>query len=90
LHVIAEIQMIFRRRSVSKVQRREWRMSSTNPVGEFLDPWDRPTARGAAREVHEPGFRASSDELATGSDVTEADMDRLPGDLVAAFANDGR
>jgi hypothetical protein len=67
---------------VKKPTRRVWRMSETNLAGEFVLPCERQSKSPDPWEIHERGVRASSLDLAAGSEVIETDMDTLPGELV--------
>jgi hypothetical protein len=76
---------IFKRKPVKQATRLVWRMSATNPAGEFVCPSDRNAKSADIAEAHERGFRASSMDLTTGSAVSETEMNTLPGELVDAF-----
>lgn len=68
------------------VDKRIWRMSPTNPAGEFVSAASRQTGTETdPPEGHARDLRASSLELASGSDVQETDLDTLPGELREAF-----
>lgn len=81
---------MFERKPVKKVQRVVWRMSTTNPAGEFVSTGGRQPSSPDPDEVHERGVHASSLDLSTGSEVFETDLDTLPGDLVDEFLKAGR
>lgn len=76
---------MFERKAVKKVNRMVWRISTSNPAGEFVPSGGRQVKRTEPAELHESGFRASSIELSNGSVMSEAEMDTLPGELVDAF-----
>jgi len=81
---------MFDRKAVEKVKRVVWPMSATNPAGEFVLHCEPQSKRPDPEDVHERGVHASSLDLSTGSDVTETDMDTLPGELVDEFLKVGR
>lgn len=81
---------MFERKVVKKVQRQVWRMSATNPAGEFVVPAERHSNSAGHADAQERGFRASSWDLSNGSDVIETDMDTLPGELVEVFLEASR
>lgn len=81
---------MFERKVVKKVTRRVWRMSATNPAGEFVAPSGRHANSGGLVEAQERGFRASSLDLLNGSDVVEADLNTLPGELVSELLKVGK
>jgi hypothetical protein len=81
---------MFARKPAKVKKRLVWRMSAANPAGEFVSPSKRQAARASPAEVHERGFRVSSMELSTGSDVIETEMNTLPGELVDEFFKVGR
>jgi hypothetical protein len=76
---------MFEPKVVKKPTRRVWRMSVTNPAGEFVLPCERQSKSADPWEVHERGVRASSLDLSTGSEVIEMDMATLPGELFDEF-----
>ena len=78
-------QSVFERKVVVKVKRVVWRMSATNPAGEFVLHCERRSNRPDPQDVHERGVRASSFDLSTGSDIIETGMDTLPGELDDEF-----
>jgi hypothetical protein len=76
---------MFERKVIEKVKRMVWRMSATNPAGEFVLHCEPQSKRPDPGDIHERGVHASSLDLSTGSDVIETDMDTLPGELVDEF-----
>lgn len=81
---------MFERKAVEKARRVVWRMSLTNPAGAFVLHCERQSKSPSPGEVHERGVRASSLDLATGSEVIETDMDTLPGELVDELLKSSR
>ncbi len=81
---------MFQRKAAEVPTRRVWRMSATNPAGEFVEASKPRTRNADPGEVHDGGFRSSSFDLARGSDVAEADWNTLPGELAELFTEPGR
>jgi hypothetical protein len=77
---------MFQRKPVHDVKKVVWRISEANPAGEWVSP-TRPAAprAPAGPETHDRWFRVSSLELAKGSEVTETDLNQLPGEFLDAF-----
>jgi len=73
------------RRRASESEKRVWRMSESNPAGEFVSRTRRQVTSSAHGELTESGFHTSSLELSTGSEVLETELDTLPGELIDAF-----
>ncbi len=81
---------MFEHKVVKKANRLVWRMSPTKLAGEFVPAGQARGERPESCEMSDCGFRESSVELSHGTDVTEMEMDTLPGELVAAFLKLGR
>ncbi len=79
---------MFKPKPDKPAKRLVWRMSASNLAGEFVLPSARrvdPAVGAGPAEVHERWFQASSMELIEGSEVSETDLDTLPGELVDVF-----
>lgn len=77
---------MFWRKVVKPPPKLIWRLSGAQLAGTYIlaDARGRtPVARDGA---HESGFHGSTLDLLNGADVSETELDSLPGDLVDAFA----
>ena len=62
-----------------------WRVDADNPLGAFV-PVNKPKDRAALEaEPKECGWRESSLDLLNGVQVSETEMDTLPGELIDEF-----
>lgn len=76
---------MFSRKTTKKAPRLVWRMTESNPAGEFV-PSESPARHiNNSHEIHERGLRESAKELADGAEVTETDISTLPGELADEF-----
>ena len=67
-----------------------WRMTMADPVSVDIDLTDLTSKANAPLDVPDHGWLESSYELRHGLHVREVPMDKLPDDLIKAFAKSRR
>jgi hypothetical protein len=69
------------------LKRLVWRISSTSPMGEWVDPATAPavSSRPEPAEVSTGGFLSSSFDLLRGTDIHEYPGDTVPADIYDEF-----
>ncbi len=70
---------------IKVIEKVVWRVDADNPLGAFV-PVNRPKDRAVPEaEPKECGWRESSLDLLNGVQVSETEMDTLPGELIDEF-----
>ena len=81
---------MLRRKADARTNKIIWRMTLPNPVSVDIDLTDLTPKGNAPVDLPDHGWLESSYELRHGLHVREVPMDKLPDDLIRAFARYNR